>query len=479
MKAILLAAGRGSRMQQLTDARPKCLVELHGRPLLEWQLESLRLAGITEIAIVTGYRRELLARYELVEFHNQRWAQTNMLSSLACAESWLLSGPCLVGYTDIFYQPQALRDLMTSPAALAISYDPHWRQLWERRFVDPLTDAESFRIDAAGNLLEIGQRAEQIEAIQGQYMGLLRFTPEGWREVLNSRAALAGEQRDSLHMTGALQRVVEAGRLKIATIAYHGYWGEIDSEQDLLACADIAQAFAAAVEGERAEIGHRQVCHAQHDISGHLSEAAMKEINHTPPVPANIHPHVRQTTRGRTIWITGLSGSGKSTTAYEVEARLLAEGAACHVLDGDNLRHGINKDLGFTLQDRTENIRRTAEIAKLFSEAGLITIVSLISPLTSDRALARTIVGSENFIEVFMNTPIEVCEQRDPKDLYKKARLGQIPNFTGITSPYQVPTTPDICVSSENATPSEIAEIIIGMVKGRTAEMPTDSISMQ
>lgn len=479
MKAILLAAGRGSRMRQLTDARPKCLVELHGRPLLEWQLESLRLAGISEIAIVTGYRRELLARYELVEFHNPRWAQTNMLSSLACTEDWLLSGPCVVGYTDIFYQPQAIRALMACPAPLAISYDPHWRQLWEKRFADPLTDAETFRIDAAGNLLEIGLRPERIEAIQGQYMGLLRFTPEGWREMLNIRAALADEQRDGMHMTGALQRVVEAGRLKIVTVAYQGNWGEIDSEQDLLACADSARAFVAAVEGERAETSQRQVCRAQRDISGHVSDAAMKEMSHTQPAPANIYPHVRQTPRGGIIWITGLSGSGKSTTAYEVEARLLAEGIACHVLDGDNLRHGINKDLGFTLQDRAENIRRTAEIAKLFSEAGLIAIVSLISPLTSDRVLARTIVGDEGFIEVFMNTPIEVCEQRDPKDLYRKARLGQIPNFTGITSPYQVPTSPDICVSSENATPSEIAEIIIGMVKERMAEIPTDTISMQ
>lgn len=253
MKAILLAAGRGSRMQQLTDARPKCLVELHGRPLLEWQLESLRLAGITEIAIVTGYRRELLARYELVEFRNQRWAQTNMLSSLACAESWLLSGPCLVGYTDIFYQPQALRDLMTSPAALAICYDPHWRQLWERRFVDPLTDAESFRIDAAGNLLEIGQRCEQIDTIQGQYMGLLRFTPEGWREVLNVRAALAGEQRDAMHMTGALQLVVAAGHLRVAALAYHGLWGEIDSQHDLQAADEVGQHFAAAFARDRAQ----------------------------------------------------------------------------------------------------------------------------------------------------------------------------------------------------------------------------------
>lgn len=211
----------------------------------------------------------------------------------------------------------------------------------------------------------------------------------------------------------------------------------------------------------------------------------MKEKSHTQPAPENLHPHLRYCgkarlrPRGRTIWITGLSGSGKSTTAYEVEARLLAEGMPCHVLDGDNLRHGINKDLGFTLQDRTENIRRTAEIAKLLSEAGLIAIVALISPLTSDRVLARSIIGDEEFIEVFMSTPIEVCEQRDPKDLYKKARLGQIENFTGISSPYQAPASPDICVSSETATPREIADIIIGKIRESMPGALTETISTQ
>jgi choline kinase len=258
MKAILLAAGRGSRMRQLTDARPKCLVELHGRPLLEWQLEALRCAGISDIAIVTGYKRELLAQRGLVEFHNPRWAQTNMLSSLACAEDWLLSGPCVVSYTGIFYQSQAIRDLMASPAPLAITYDPYWRQLWERRFEDPLMDAETFRIDAAGNLSEIGQRPSVIEAIQGQYMGLLRFTPEGWSEVQRIRAALADAQRDGMHMTAALQRIVEASRLQIATIAYHGSWGEIDTEHDLLALADIARSFVAAVEDERGKTCQQQ-----------------------------------------------------------------------------------------------------------------------------------------------------------------------------------------------------------------------------
>ncbi|XLY86641.1 adenylyl-sulfate kinase [Ectopseudomonas mendocina] len=441
MKAILLAAGRGSRMRHLTEASPKCLVELQGRPLLEWQLESLCLAGITQVAIVTGYRRELLADYGLVEFHNPRWAQTNMLSSLACAEAWLASEPCVVSYTDIFYQPQAVRGLMESSAPLAVSYDPEWRKLWEKRFVEPLSDAETFRLDASGHLIEIGGRPCNVETIQGQYMGLLRFTPEGWAEASCIRGEVDEAQRDAMHMTGALQRIIEAGRLPVAAVAYHGSWGEIDSESDLYASADAAHACITAIEHERAEVRRQSEIVAQ-DIYPHNCQAM-----HRP--------------RGKTIWITGLSGSGKSTTAYAVEANLLAAGIACQVLDGDNLRHGINKDLGFTQQDRSENIRRTAEIAKLFNDAGLVVIVSLISPLIRDRELARSIIGEGNFLEVFMSTPIGVCEQRDPKGLYKKARLGQIQNFTGVTSPYQAPSNPDIRISSEAATPEDIAATII------------------
>lgn len=255
MKAILLAAGRGSRMLNLTDASPKCLVQLQGRALLEWQLEALRLAGVTDIAIVTGYQRERLAGYGLVEFHNPRWAQTNMLSSLACAEAWLASEPCLVSYTDIFYQPDAIRGLLASSAPLAVSYDPAWRPLWEKRFAEPLSDAETFRLDASGHLSEIGGRPCDIEAIQGQYMGLLRFTPQGWAELSRIRGEVDQARRDAMHMTGSLQRIIEAGRLPVAAVAYHGSWGEIDSEQDLAASADAASACQAAIERERAQAG--------------------------------------------------------------------------------------------------------------------------------------------------------------------------------------------------------------------------------
>lgn len=233
MKAIILAAGRGSRMKNLTDERPKCLVVLRGKPLLEWQLKALGEAGITDIAIVTGYKRELLADRGLVEFHNPRWAETNMVSSLACVARWLKVEPCVVSYSDIFYDASAVTALMNCQASLAVTYDANWRALWEKRFGDPLLDAETFRLKGDGTLTEIGNKPKTVEEVEGQYMGLLRFTPEGWNEVVRIRAGLSNAECDKMHMTGTLQMVIEARRLPIAAVSFIGAWGEIDTVEDL------------------------------------------------------------------------------------------------------------------------------------------------------------------------------------------------------------------------------------------------------
>lgn len=233
MKAIILAAGRGSRMKNLTDERPKCLVELRGKSLLDWQLEALRAGGINEIAIVTGYKRELLSNRGLVEFHNARWAETNMVSSLSCAEAWLKLEPCIVSYSDIFYSPSAVQSLIQCESPLAVTYDSNWLELWKQRFGDPLLDAETFRLNSAQTLAEIGNKPKSVEEIQGQYMGLLRFTPSGWCELQRIRSTLTSEQCDKMHMTGALQKVIDEGRLAIAALAYQDEWGEVDSPDDL------------------------------------------------------------------------------------------------------------------------------------------------------------------------------------------------------------------------------------------------------
>jgi len=150
--------------------------------------------------------------------------------------------------------------------------------------------------------------------------------------------------------------------------------------------------------------------------------------------------------RPRLIWFTGLSGSGKSTLAVQLEAQLYSLGFKTYLLDGDNIRTGLNKDLTFSDDGRVENIRRIGEVSKLMIDAGLVVLSAFISPFEADRQQVKTIVGSENYIEVFVNTPIEVCEQRDVKGLYKKARAGEVKNFTGIDSPYEEPKNPDITI---------------------------------
>ena len=161
------------------------------------------------------------------------------------------------------------------------------------------------------------------------------------------------------------------------------------------------------------------------------------------------------------LWFTGLSGAGKSTIANLVEKKLLALGKHSYLLDGDNVRHGLNKDLGFTAEDRVENIRRIAEVGKLMIDAGLIVSTAFISPFRSERAMARSLFGEDEFVEIFIDTPLEIAEQRDVKGLYKKARSGQLKNFTGIDSPYEAPEQPDIHIRSAEHTAEQAADLII------------------
>lgn len=164
--------------------------------------------------------------------------------------------------------------------------------------------------------------------------------------------------------------------------------------------------------------------------------------------------------KGVVLWFTGLSGSGKSTIANAVEKTLLQGGRPTYLLDGDNIRHGLNKDLGFTIGDRQENIRRIAEVSKLFVDAGIITLTAFISPLRQDRHDVRQLLG-DRFIEIFMDCSLEVCESRDPKGLYKKARTGEIKNFTGIDSPYEKPINPEITVGTDKQSVEDCAGDIV------------------
>jgi bifunctional enzyme CysN/CysC len=169
------------------------------------------------------------------------------------------------------------------------------------------------------------------------------------------------------------------------------------------------------------------------------------------------------------LWFTGLSGSGKSTIANLVEQALHAQGRHTYTLDGDNLRHGLNRDLGFTDQDRVENIRRVGEVAKLFVDAGLIVLCSFISPFRAERRMVRELMQPGEFIEVFVDTPIEECVRRDPKGLYAKAMAGAIKNFTGVSSPYEAPEAAELRLETAGRTPAEVAEVVLAHL-GRLLE---------
>ncbi len=165
--------------------------------------------------------------------------------------------------------------------------------------------------------------------------------------------------------------------------------------------------------------------------------------------------------KGIVIWYTGLSGSGKSTLAHAVEEKLFKKGHLTYVLDGDNIRHGLNKNLGFSPEDREENIRRIGEVARLFTEAGIIVMTAFISPYRKDRDQARSLVDRDRFVEIFCKCSLSVCEERDPKGLYKKARTGEIKQFTGIDAPYEAPENPEVIVETDQQSPEESAETVI------------------
>lgn len=233
--AIVLAAGRGSRLGDLTTERPKCLVPVLGRPLLEWQMEALGAAGIETVGIVRGYQGQLLERPDVTLFDNPRWAATNMVRSLMCAAEWLRQYPCVVSYADLIYVGATVGHLARADADLAITFDRNWQAQWEARFGDPLVDAETFAIDPDGRVTDIGRKPTHLGEINGQYMGLLKFTPRGWAEVEALLGALQPTVVDRLDMTSLLQRLIISG-VRVHGVGITDPWFEVDSQKDLEAC---------------------------------------------------------------------------------------------------------------------------------------------------------------------------------------------------------------------------------------------------
>jgi L-glutamine-phosphate cytidylyltransferase len=231
MKGIILAAGRGSRMGAMTSSQPKCMTELGGKSLFSWQKDAMKECGIDNISVVCGYLGDTFEAYPIHRFTNPRWSETNMVRSLMCADSWLHSDTCLASYSDIIYEPDTVDSLLKTSGNIVVAYHTGWRALWERRFDEPLSDAETFRVDEQGILLEIGERANSLDEIQGQYMGLLKFTPAGWKQISALLENEGEEAVDRLDMTSLLRALIKQG-VQIDTTPISGLWYEVDSESD-------------------------------------------------------------------------------------------------------------------------------------------------------------------------------------------------------------------------------------------------------
>lgn len=238
MRAVILAAGRGRRMGAATADRPKCLIEIDGRSLLDRQLAAFRSAGVDDIAVVTGWHAERFAALPVTVFHNPDWASTSMVDSLACARPWLSAGPVLACYGDILVSPADIGLVARSAAAIAIAFDPDWLAQWSRRFSDPLQDAETFQLGAGGTVTAIGGKPASLAEIEGQYVGLLKFEPAGWARL--GAAVPAAGRRD---MTASLSRLVATDPAAVEGVPIRGPWHEFDSAHDVAVGRDVVRGF--------------------------------------------------------------------------------------------------------------------------------------------------------------------------------------------------------------------------------------------
>lgn len=239
MRVIILAAGQGTRLRPFTDDRPKCLVELNGRALLHRQLDVLRAAGLTDIALVGGYRADCLEGQGVEVLHNPRFAETNMVSTLFCAEEWMVEGEdLLIAYGDIIYTPSVLESLLGTEAPLAISIDREWRRFWSIRMDNPLSDAETLKLDDDNCITELGKKPKDYSEVQGQYMGLIKVRGdqvkafrEAWHH-LDRTILRDGKDFDNMYMTTYLQHLIDTGWTARAAFTDNG-WLEVDTVDDL------------------------------------------------------------------------------------------------------------------------------------------------------------------------------------------------------------------------------------------------------
>ena len=230
-QAVILAAGRGSRMLTTTQNQPKCMVRLAGKTLLEWQIEALKKAGIKDVFVVGGYFAHLLENTEYHLLLNSDWNQSNMVSSLCCAQEILKQKETIISYADIVYNPEIITKLLNSSKDISITYDLLWQDLWQERFDNPLEDIEKFRIHE-GEILEIGGRPSSLKQVEGKYMGLLKLTPNGWSHIYEVLNSMQEDRRRKIDMTTLLQYLIKSN-ISIYGVPISGKWCEVDCPEDL------------------------------------------------------------------------------------------------------------------------------------------------------------------------------------------------------------------------------------------------------
>lgn len=243
MKALILAAGEGKRLRPLTDDRPKCMVPFRGRPLIDYTLDAMQACGLRDIALVHGYCHPVLESHlqtrNVTFFHNPAYDRTNMVHSLFCAESWL-DDDLIISYSDILYTAPVLQALMDCAAPVSVVIDRDWRALWEQRFADPLSDAETLKLDVEGHIRELGKKPKSYDEIEGQYIGLIKISRDALPTVrdfyrcLDRAATYDGKSFENMFMTSFIQLVID-NLLPVKAVEIHGGWLEVDTLDDLSA----------------------------------------------------------------------------------------------------------------------------------------------------------------------------------------------------------------------------------------------------
>lgn len=422
MKFLVLAAGGGTRLRPYTETLPKCMVPLHSEPLLSWQLGTARAAGIEDLIVVGGYLHEKLLQGDHSLVLNLDFGTTNMVTSLWRAEEHI-KDDIIISYGDIVYEQRVLESLMESDAPISVIVDNDWREYWEKRFDDPLDDAESLKIGDDGNIVELGKPPNSADDIQGQYIGLIRFQGDGikWVRELYEKELEAFDKGETclhpernyekLYMTDLLQALIDHGH-PVKPVFVDGRWLEVDSIKDLT------------IASQSSEV-----------TGGKLVIRRNFPLRRFEPAPV--------------VWITGVSGTGKTTIARELIHQLENEGHRVMAVDGDAFRRVMGNSSSYDPAGRLENAKRISGVCKWISEQGIIVVCATMSLFHEVQEWNRTHI--RKYFEVYVTASDEVLRARDEKGMYSKSS-----EVVGVDQTFDIPKTPDLEIENSQNSDSVI-----------------------